>query len=136
MDYTQLGRTGLKVSRLCLGTMNFGPATNEADSFAIMDKALELGINFFDTANVYGWRTGEGVTERLAKDYPRLRKAQASMSPTSVRALLKRLAAMHPRSRAMPTMSRERLRSVPAGWRGRRNPARGTRSAGWCRSSH
>jgi aryl-alcohol dehydrogenase-like predicted oxidoreductase len=65
MEYTQLGRTGLKVSRLCLGTMNFGPQTSEADSFAIMDKALELGLNFFDTANVYGWKTGEGVTEQI-----------------------------------------------------------------------
>src|SRR5689334_11380809 len=65
MEFTQLGRTGLKVSRLCLGTMNFGPHTSEADSFAIMDKALELGINFFDTANVYGWKTGEGVTEQI-----------------------------------------------------------------------
>ena len=65
MQYTQLGRTGLKVSRLCLGTMNFGPLTSEADSFAIMDKALELGINFFDSANVYGWKTGEGVTEQI-----------------------------------------------------------------------
>jgi len=65
MEYTQLGRTGLKVSRLCLGTMNFGPQTNEPDSFAIMDKALELGFNFFDTANVYGWKTGEGVTEQI-----------------------------------------------------------------------
>jgi predicted aldo/keto reductase-like oxidoreductase len=46
MQYTHLGRTGLSVSRLCLGTMNFGPQTSEADSFAIMDKALELGINF------------------------------------------------------------------------------------------
>jgi aryl-alcohol dehydrogenase-like predicted oxidoreductase len=65
MEYTQLGRTGLKVSRLCLGTMNFGPKTTEEDSFAIMDKALELGINFFDTANVYGWKLGEGVTEQI-----------------------------------------------------------------------
>jgi len=65
MDFTQLGRTGLKVSRLCLGTMNFGPHTTEGDSFAIMDKALELGINFFDTANVYGWKTGEGITEQI-----------------------------------------------------------------------
>ena len=65
MDYTQLGRTGLNVSRLCLGTMNFGPQTTEADSFAIMDKALELGINFFDTANVYGRKLGEGVTEQI-----------------------------------------------------------------------
>ncbi len=65
MQYTRLGRTGLRVSRLCLGTMNFGPLTSEADSFAIMDRALELGINFFDTANVYGWKTGEGVTEQI-----------------------------------------------------------------------
>jgi len=65
MDYTNLGRTGLKVSRLCLGTMNFGPRTSEADSFAIMDRALELGINFFDTANVYGEKTGEGITEQI-----------------------------------------------------------------------
>ena len=65
MEYTQLGRTGLKVSRLCLGTMNFGPKTTEDDSFAIMDKALELGINFFDTANVYGWKKGEGWTEQI-----------------------------------------------------------------------
>lgn len=65
MQYTRLGRTGLQVSRLCLGTMNFGPLTGESDSFAIMDKALELGINFFDTANVYGRKLGEGVTEQI-----------------------------------------------------------------------
>ena len=65
MDYARLGRTGLKVSRLCLGTMNFGPLTTEPESFAIMDRALELGIDFFDTADVYGWRTGEGVTEQI-----------------------------------------------------------------------
>jgi aryl-alcohol dehydrogenase-like predicted oxidoreductase len=65
MEYTRLGRTALKVSRLCLGTMNFGPQTSETDSYAIMDKALELGINFFDTANVYGWKLGEGVTEQI-----------------------------------------------------------------------
>lgn len=65
MEYTQLGRTGVKVSRLCLGTMNFGPKTTEEDSFAIMDKAHELGINFFDTANTYGWKMGEGWTEQI-----------------------------------------------------------------------
>jgi NDP-hexose C3-ketoreductase / dTDP-4-oxo-2-deoxy-alpha-D-pentos-2-ene 2,3-reductase len=65
MDYTNLGRTGLKVSRLCLGTMNFGPKTTEEDSFAIMDRALDHGINFFDTANVYGWKLGEGWTEQI-----------------------------------------------------------------------
>ena len=54
MDYAHLGRSGLRVSRLCLGTMNFGPLTAPADSHAIMDRAHELGINFFDTANRYG----------------------------------------------------------------------------------
>ncbi len=65
MEYAHLGRTGLKVSRVCLGTMNFGPQTSEADAFRIMDLALEHGINFFDTANVYCWKLGEGVTEQI-----------------------------------------------------------------------
>jgi len=54
MDYTHLGRIGLKVSRLALGTMNFGELTDEATSFSIMDETLDAGINFFDTADVYG----------------------------------------------------------------------------------
>jgi aryl-alcohol dehydrogenase-like predicted oxidoreductase len=65
MEYTQLGRSGLSVSRLVLGTMNFGPETSEEDSHAIMDRAHEHGINFFDTANVYGWQKGEGITEQI-----------------------------------------------------------------------
>jgi aryl-alcohol dehydrogenase-like predicted oxidoreductase len=65
MEYTQLGRTGLKVSRLVLGTMNFGPQTDEPTSHAIMDAALDAGINFFDTANVYGWDTNKGRTESI-----------------------------------------------------------------------
>lgn len=67
MKYTYLGRTGMKVSRLCLGTMNFGPRTGEKEAFAIMDKALESGINFFDTANVYGRSNGghAGWTEEI-----------------------------------------------------------------------
>jgi NDP-hexose 2,3-enoyl reductase len=65
MEYTNLGRTGLLVSRLCLGTMNFGPKSTEPESHAIMDRALEHEINFFDTANVYGWKLGEGVTEHI-----------------------------------------------------------------------
>lgn len=65
MRYVHLGQTGLVVSRLCLGTMNFGPQTSEADSFAIMDRALELGINYFDTANCYGGEFGEGVSEKI-----------------------------------------------------------------------
>ncbi len=54
MNYTHLGRTGLKVSRLCLGTMNFGDVTDEKTSARILDEALEAGINFIDTADVYG----------------------------------------------------------------------------------
>ena len=76
MEYTNLGRTGLKVSRLCLGTMNFGPQTDEQTSHEIMSRAIDLGINFFDTANVYGWELGEGITEQIigrwiAKDHGR-----------------------------------------------------------------
>ncbi|MFF2809418.1 aldo/keto reductase [Streptomyces sp. NPDC058000] len=65
MKYTQLGRTGLKVSRLVLGTMNFGPQTDEAGSHRIMDAALDAGINFFDTANAYGWGVNKGRTEEI-----------------------------------------------------------------------
>jgi aryl-alcohol dehydrogenase-like predicted oxidoreductase len=65
MLYGKLGRTGLQVSRLCLGTMNFPGETPESDAHALMTRALESGINFFDTANVYGGRRGEGVTEQL-----------------------------------------------------------------------
>jgi NDP-hexose C3-ketoreductase / dTDP-4-oxo-2-deoxy-alpha-D-pentos-2-ene 2,3-reductase len=69
MEHVRLGRTGLRVSRLCLGTMNFGPLTTEPDSFAIMDRAHELAINFFDTADVYGWKQGEGITERIVGNW-------------------------------------------------------------------
>ncbi|MDV6376283.1 aldo/keto reductase [Deinococcus arenicola] len=65
MDYRHLGRTGLKVSPLCLGTMNFGPETSEQDSHKIMDMALDRGVNFFDTADVYGRQPSEGVTEQI-----------------------------------------------------------------------
>ncbi|MGV8846734.1 aldo/keto reductase [Tessaracoccus sp.] len=65
MEYTHLGRSGLTVSRLCLGTMNFGPLTTETDSHAIMDSAHEYGINFFDTANAYGRDKGKGATEEI-----------------------------------------------------------------------
>jgi aryl-alcohol dehydrogenase-like predicted oxidoreductase len=67
MEFTQLGRTGLKVSRLVLGTMNFGPQTSEADSHSIMDSAHDYGINFFDTANRYGTQPGE--TEEILGRY-------------------------------------------------------------------
>ncbi|MDZ7767417.1 MAG: aldo/keto reductase [Melioribacteraceae bacterium] len=65
MQYTHLGRSGVEVSKLCLGTMNFGPYTEEKESHKIMDKAIDRGINFFDTANVYGWDKGKGLTEEI-----------------------------------------------------------------------
>lgn len=71
MQYTSLGRSGLQVSRLCLGTMNFGMVTEEATSFEIMDEALEAGINFIDTADVYGgpqspdMEKGYGISEEI-----------------------------------------------------------------------
>lgn len=66
MQYKRLGKNGLFVSPLCLGTMNFGWVTEEKDSFAIMDAALDAGINFFDTADVYGrWSTHSGACEEL-----------------------------------------------------------------------
>lgn len=71
MDYAHLGRTGVKVSRLALGTMNFGELTDEAASFSIMDQALDAGINFFDTADVYGgpqspdMEKGFGISEEI-----------------------------------------------------------------------
>jgi aryl-alcohol dehydrogenase-like predicted oxidoreductase len=65
MEYRQLGRTALRVSPVCLGTMNFGPLTTEPDAHAIMDRALEHGINFFDTANRYGGPKTPGRTEEI-----------------------------------------------------------------------
>jgi aryl-alcohol dehydrogenase-like predicted oxidoreductase len=65
MEYRQLGRTALRVSPICLGTMNFGPLTTEPDAHKIMDRALDLGINFFDTANRYGGPKTPGRTEEI-----------------------------------------------------------------------
>jgi aryl-alcohol dehydrogenase-like predicted oxidoreductase len=65
VTYRRLGNHGVLVSNLCLGTMNFGWHTSEEDSYRIMDRALELGINFFDTADVYGWTVEHGHTEEI-----------------------------------------------------------------------
>jgi aryl-alcohol dehydrogenase-like predicted oxidoreductase len=75
METARLGRTGLWVGRIALGTMNFGPAhpsaaavqaeVGEADAHRIMDRAVDAGINLFDTANVYGWGENRGATERI-----------------------------------------------------------------------
>jgi aryl-alcohol dehydrogenase-like predicted oxidoreductase len=65
MKYTKLGKSNMTVSKVCLGTMHFGSRTSEADAFKIMDKALEMGINFFDTANVYGGSDNRGGSETI-----------------------------------------------------------------------
>ncbi|MFC5403727.1 aldo/keto reductase [Cohnella soli] len=65
MKFTSLGKSGMQVSKLCLGTMNFGVDTDEKESFRIMDAALDAGINFFDTANIYGWGANAGKTEEI-----------------------------------------------------------------------
>jgi len=69
MDYTHLGRSGVSVSRICLGTMNFGSYTEPDDAHQIMNHALDQGINFFDTANTYGRPRAEGVTESIIGDW-------------------------------------------------------------------
>jgi len=69
MEYRRLGRSGVMVSPLCLGAMNFGGSTNEEDSFAIMQKAFDAGINFFDTANVYNKGESENITGRFLKEH-------------------------------------------------------------------
>jgi len=68
MEYRLLGRSGVMVSPLCLGTMNFGGSTTENDSFEIMQKAVESGINFFDTANVYNKGDSEKITGKFLKE--------------------------------------------------------------------
>ena len=65
IEHRRLGKHGVLVSNICLGTMNFGWHTSEEESFKIMDRALEMGINFFDTADVYGWDVEHGLTEEI-----------------------------------------------------------------------
>ena len=65
MKYRKLGRSGVQVSELCLGTMNFGPRTSEADSLQILSRAVDAGINFIDTANQYGGHLGVGTSETI-----------------------------------------------------------------------
>jgi len=65
MKYQKMGRSNLSVSRICLGTMHFGGIADERESHRIMGKALETGINFFDTANVYGMPAAHGLTEEI-----------------------------------------------------------------------
>jgi len=68
MEYRSLGRTGVMVSSLCLGTMNFGGPTNEADSFVILYRAMETGINFIDTADVYNGGESERIVGKFIKE--------------------------------------------------------------------
>lgn len=70
MNYVNFGRTGIKVSQLCLGCMNFGGRQNESESTRIIHQALDAGINYLDTANVYGheplkFEVGRGRSEEI-----------------------------------------------------------------------
>jgi aryl-alcohol dehydrogenase-like predicted oxidoreductase len=88
MDYTRLGRTGLKVSRICLGTMNFGWSADETTSHAIMDAALDTGINFFDTADIYSrWIDGNkgGESESIIGSWLKTRSRREVVIATKVR---------------------------------------------------
>lgn len=88
MEYTRLGRTGLKVSRLCLGTMNFGWSADEPTSHRIMDAALDVGINFFDTADVYSrWvpRNPGGVSETIIGNWLKTKNRREIIIATKVR---------------------------------------------------
>ncbi|MFG2895038.1 aldo/keto reductase [Streptomyces sp. NPDC048248] len=69
MEYTYLGRTALQVSRLCLGTLNLGVRATKEESFEILDRGLDRGINFLDTANQYGWQIYKGFTEELLGEW-------------------------------------------------------------------
>jgi NDP-hexose 2,3-enoyl reductase len=69
MEYMHLGRSGLSVSRLCLGTLAFGPSASNAESYAIMDRAHDHGINFFDTSDVYGWQEGTDWSEHIIGEW-------------------------------------------------------------------
>jgi aryl-alcohol dehydrogenase-like predicted oxidoreductase len=78
MEYAKLGNTGMDVSRICLGCMSFGTAENwvhnkwalnEEDSRTIIRRALDLGVNFFDTANVYAFGNSEEILGRALKDF-------------------------------------------------------------------
>ncbi len=68
MEYRILGRTGVKVSPLCLGAMNFGGPTGEAESIEIINTALDGGINFIDTANVYNAGESEKIVGKALKE--------------------------------------------------------------------
>src|SRR5215204_2703487 len=79
MEYRLLGASGIKVSPICLGTMNFGEQTSEADAIRMIDKALDAGINFIDTANVYNGGESERVVGKaLARDGKRDRVVLAT----------------------------------------------------------
>lgn len=69
MQYNYLGKSNLHVSKICLGTMHFGDVTSQEEAFQIMDRALDLDINFFDTANVYGRSGGRGRTEEIIGEW-------------------------------------------------------------------
>lgn len=87
MEYRYIGRTGLRVSPICLGTMTFGSTVSKKDSFAIMDKAYEAGINFFDTAEVYPvppMAETYGVTEKMVGEWLQTKDRDSIILATKV----------------------------------------------------
>ena len=109
MDYVKLGKTGLDVSRICLGCMSYGIpergphlwTLDEAASRPFIKRALEVGINFFDTANVYSDGTSEEIVGRALKDFAKrdevviATKVHGRMRPGPNGAGLSRVAILH-----------------------------------------
>lgn len=144
MQYAHLGRTGLKVGRLALGTMNFGDATDEPTSFQIMDAALDAGINLIDTADVYGvpqtpdMAQGYGLSEEIIGRWlaqgsgrrERIVLATKLYQPMGLGPNDKYLSAYKIRKAAEASL--RRLRTETARRRGRARPCRGGRGRPRC----
>ena len=87
MEYRYIGRSGLRVSPICLGTMTFGSQCDEKNAFAIMDKAYEAGINFFDTAELYPVPPEEklaGLTEEMVGRWLKTKPRESLILATKV----------------------------------------------------
>ncbi|WP_431045784.1 aldo/keto reductase [Streptomyces sp. P1-3] len=120
MKYNNLGRAGVTVSRLGLGTMNFGPLTPEPEAHQIMSRALDAGVNLFDTANIYGWKPGEGITEQIIGrwlDHDPARREQIVLAtklygPMGRKANTNRLSALHIRQACEDSLRRLRTDHV------------------------
>jgi aryl-alcohol dehydrogenase-like predicted oxidoreductase len=87
MDFRYIGKTGLRVSPICLGTMTFGTTIDKKEAFAIMDKAYEAGINFFDTAEIYPvppQKETVGITEEIVGEWLKTKDRDSLILATKV----------------------------------------------------